>query len=391
MSRPLYLNKNLLIITGVTMMAVMGVASITPAFPAIAEHFQVNYKKVGLLITAFTLPGIFLTPVLGVLADRFGRKTVLVPALFLFALAGFGCSLVDDFRLLVILRFIQGIGGASLGSLNVTLIGDIFRAEERPAAMGYNASVLSFATAAYPVVGGALTMIAWNFPFYFPLMAIPCGLMVLFALDSPRVKAEDRFFVYLSQTLRSIWNREVLSLFGLNILTFIVLYGSFLTYFPYIMEHRFNSTAFMIGLIMSVSSFITAITASQLGRLSRKFRQDKLLLVSYVFYFLALTTIPFLKRESLMLIPALFFGFAQGLNIPNLQTLLVGLSPMKYRAAFMSLNGMMLRIGQTLGPIIAGAFFVAGGVRFAFLGGAVLALLMIVMVILFVKKVEVRH
>ena len=63
-------NKNIYLIFSLTLLAVMGVASITPAFPSIADHFQINYKKVGLLITAFTLPGIFLTPVLGVLADR---------------------------------------------------------------------------------------------------------------------------------------------------------------------------------------------------------------------------------------------------------------------------------------------------------------------------------
>jgi ACDE family multidrug resistance protein len=165
--RPLYLNKNLLIIFSITLLGVMGVASITPAFPEIATHFQIPYKKVGWLITVFTLPGIALTPVLGVLADRYGRKTILAPALFLFALAGFACSQVNDFETLIVLRFIQGIGAASLGSLNVTLIGDIFKNEQRPAAMGYNASVLSLGTAAYPAIGGALTMISWNFPFTF--------------------------------------------------------------------------------------------------------------------------------------------------------------------------------------------------------------------------------
>ena len=105
-------NKNIYVIFSMTLLAVMGVASITPAFPSIAEHFQIDYKKIGLLITAFTLPGVFLTPILGVLADTYGRKTVLVPALFLFAIAGFSCSQVNSFEMLVIFRFIQGVGAA---------------------------------------------------------------------------------------------------------------------------------------------------------------------------------------------------------------------------------------------------------------------------------------
>lgn len=373
-------NKNSYIIFSVTLLAVMGVASITPAFPSIADHFGIDYKKIGLLITAFTLPGIFLTPVLGILADRFGRKTILVPALFLFAVSGFACSQANDFSTLVTLRFVQGIGGASLGSLNVTLIGDIFPKEHRPTAMGLNSSVLSIGTAAYPFIGGAITMIAWNFPFYFPLMAIPAGFMVLFVLDTPRIRSEEKFGDYLRETMKSIGRIQVLSLFLLNILTFIILYGSYLTYFPFIMKENYSSSAFLIGVVMSASSVSTAITSSQLGWLARRFRQKDLLKISYLLYIASMLLLPLMNKESLMLIPALVFGLAQGVNIPNVQTMLVGLAPMKYRAAFMSLNGMVLRIGQTAGPVIAGLFFAVGGVNFAFLGGAVVAAVMLIIV-----------
>ena len=377
---PVLRNKNIYIIFGVTLLAVMGVASITPAFPSIAEHFDINYKKIGLLITIFTLPGIFLTPVLGILADRFGRKTILVPALFLFAIAGVPCSMVESFNTLVILRFVQGIGAASLGSLNVTLIGDIFPDKQRATAMGFNASVLSIGTALYPFVGGAIATIAWNFPFYFPLTAIPAGFMVLFVLDNPKIRSNEKFKEYLKKTLKSISRRSVLSLFALNIMTFIILYGSYLTYFPFVMKDYFSSGPFIIGVIMSASSLTTAVTSSLLGKLTKHFRQKDLLKVSYVLYIISLALIPFLHREALMLIPALLFGMAQGINIPNIQTLLVSLAPMKYRAAFMSLNGMVLRLGQTLGPLVAGFFFAVGGVTFAFYGGVIVAGLMILIV-----------
>ena len=82
-------NKNLYIIFCVTLISVMGVASITPAFPAIMKFFSLDPHQVGWLISAFTLPGILLPPVAGILADRFGRKRILVPSLFLFGAAGF--------------------------------------------------------------------------------------------------------------------------------------------------------------------------------------------------------------------------------------------------------------------------------------------------------------
>ena len=79
-------NKNLHIIFCVTLVGVMGVASITPAFPAIIRYFEITPLQVGWLIVVFTLPGVVLTPLTGILADRYGRKLILVPSLFLFGL-----------------------------------------------------------------------------------------------------------------------------------------------------------------------------------------------------------------------------------------------------------------------------------------------------------------
>ncbi|MGD2123664.1 MAG: MFS transporter, partial [Gemmatimonadota bacterium] len=148
--RPLFLDPNLNIIFGVTLLAVLGVSSIAPVFPTVARELDVAPEAVGLLITVFTMPGIILTPIFGILADRFGRKKILVPALLLFSLAGSSCSLARDFELLLLLRFLQGVGAASLGSLNATLIGDLFSGRRRTEAMGYNASILSVGTAIYP-------------------------------------------------------------------------------------------------------------------------------------------------------------------------------------------------------------------------------------------------
>ena len=168
-NKKLYHETNLRIIFSITLMAVLGVSSITPAFPKIAQVMNISQETVGLLITVFTLPGVILTPVFGILADRFGRKRILVPSLILFGIAGGAGAFTSDFNTLLNLRFIQGIGAAALGSLNSTLIGDIYSGKERIEAMGYNASVLSVGTATYPT-WGALAMFGWNFPFILPVL-----------------------------------------------------------------------------------------------------------------------------------------------------------------------------------------------------------------------------
>ncbi len=74
----------------------------------------ISSGQVGFLITVFTLPGILLTPVAGVLSDRYGRRRVLVPSLFLFGVAGVAGALATDFGLLLVLRTLQGVGAEAL-------------------------------------------------------------------------------------------------------------------------------------------------------------------------------------------------------------------------------------------------------------------------------------
>jgi ACDE family multidrug resistance protein len=383
--KPIYRDPNLQIIFAVTLMAVLGVASITPAFPTIARELNISPQAVGALITVFTFPGVILPPFLGVLADRVGRKKILVPSLLLFGVAGTACAFARDFSLLLALRFVQGIGAASLGYLNVTIIGDLYSGRERTTAMGYNASVLSIGTASYPTIGGALATLGWYYPFILPLAGIPVGLLVLSSLRNPEPKNDQRLKEYLSDAWQSIANRQVAGLFAASVITFIMLYGAVLTYLPIMMEDSFAVSPLVIGLIMSSSSIATGLAASQLGRLTKAYSERTLIKAAAALYALAMVIIPFAPNLWLLLIPALIFGVAQGINVPSIYTLLTGLAPPQQRAALMSINAMVLRSGQTLGPLLMGVFFVLWGTSGPFYAGAAFAMVMLILVVAMIK------
>ncbi|MBN2175004.1 MAG: MFS transporter [Bacteroidales bacterium] len=373
------------LIFSITLIAVMGVASISPAFPSVIKAFGIESHKIAWLITVFTVPGVVLTPIAGILADRLGRKKILVPSLFIFAIAGSACGFAQSYEMLVIFRFFQGVGAASIGSLNVTLIGDIYSGKDRAKAMGYNASVLSLGTATYPAIGGALAMLGWYWPFFFPVLALPVGLFVLLYLKNPEPEGNEAFLRYLKNAFNSMANRRVIGLFILSVSTFIILYGAYLTMFPLYLGEKFKATPLIIGLIASSMSVTTAITSSRLGRLIKKYSAPVLIIVGCVLYGISLFLIPFLPGLIYMLIPAVIFGAAQGLNIPATQTFLAELSPIEYRAAFMSINGMVLRLGQTLGPLIIGYFIAFGGYSAAFFAGAILAVFMVLIAMMMIK------
>ncbi len=354
-------------------MAVLGVPTITPAFPQIARSLDLSSPAVANLVTVFTLPGIFVLPGLGVLADRWGRERILVASLIVFGLAGGACSLTRDFDTLLVLRFVQGIAAAALSVLYITLIGDLYSGQERAAAMGYNASVLSVGSASYPVLGGALATLGWYYPFALALLAIPLGVVVPLTLESPEPRREEAFGTYIERAWRAIGRAPAVALFLLTLLTFLIIYGAYLAYLPFLMEETFEASSFFIGLTMSTMALATALTSSQLGRLVALCSKKVLLQTSCLVYVLALVGIPHAPSIWSVWVPVVLLGVAQGLSIPNLQTLLAGLAPMEHRGAFMAVNGVAMRLGQTLGPPLAGVVFGVWGTQGAFYAAAVVA------------------
>ncbi|WP_423130479.1 MFS transporter [Gaoshiqia sp. Z1-71] len=378
-------NRNLHIVFCVTLAGVMGVASITPAFPAIIRYFEITPRQVGWLIVLFTLPGVVLTPLTGILADRYGRKPILVPSLFLFGLAGFTCFFIRDYQWLLFFRFIQGIGASSLSSMGITLIGDIFPGKKRVAAMGYNASILSVGTAMYPAIGGVLAALDWPFIFLLPVLAIPLGLWVIYGLRNPEPSSERSLKDYFGNVWQTINRRTVWGLFLTNILLFIILYGAYLTYFPLLLATHFGAGSATIGVTMSLMSLVTAITSFNLPYINRFLSAKKQLAGACGFYFLSMLVLSMSARWEMVIAGVLFLGLGHGVMVPSVQTLLVGMAGIEERAAFMSLNAMLLRSGQTIGPLLIGFFYAAGDLQAAFGAGAGLAVLMVLLIVTMVK------
>ena len=368
-------HPGLWLLFAVTLVAVGNVSSVAPAFPQVVDVFGIPRVQVGWVVTAYSLPGILSAPLAGVMADRVGRKRVLVPTLVVFGLAGGACALARSFPVLLGLRAVQGAAAAPLVGLAITIIGDRYDGTRRATAIGYNATALNVGTAAYPAVGGALAAAAWFWPFALPLLALPVAAAVAWRLEDEEIGRAQTLTDYVAVARRRLADREVLGVLGINFGVYVVLFGAFLTYVPELLDARFGTPPEAAGVILALASVSSGIVATQVGSLGARLGPARLIQGSLLIDAVALALIPVAPAPWGVGAAALLFGVAQGLNQPALQTRLTALASDASRGIILSLNGMVLRLGQAVGPLVLGGALVLGGLTGVFVAAAGVAVL----------------
>jgi EmrB/QacA subfamily drug resistance transporter len=128
----------------------------------------------------------------GLLGDRYGRKKVMITALFLFGIGSAACAYAPSTEVFIAARVVLGIAGAGIVVMALSALTVLFREEERPRAVGIWAAANFIALPLGPILGGwLLTHYWWGWVFLMNLPVALVGLIATFALV-PESRASER-------------------------------------------------------------------------------------------------------------------------------------------------------------------------------------------------------
>jgi MFS transporter, ACDE family, multidrug resistance protein len=376
-STNIFQDKNFYIINFVTLVGILGGTLYNPALPTIQKFFNVTEEGASWISTLFQFPGAVITPIFGILADVLGRKQVLIPSLLAFAVGAGLSGWTSNFTTHLGGRFVQGVGAASLEPLQLTILSDLYQGRKLGAAMAFNAALIGMSGALFPLIGGILGEINWQYTFLPGLVAIPIAFLVLVMLRLPRRPQNTEKFQlksYLQSTWNSINNRHVLGLL-FAVMSLFLLQTLCLTYIPFLATDKFKTSDWQNGIILTSMSIALALFAAQLGRLTQSLSEIKLIKLSFILFAVALLIIPIIPNFWLIFIPMFLLGAAQGIALPSSQALLGGLSAQDSRAGFMAVNTSIMSWGQTLGPFLGSLAIRFWGLQSVFFSSAVFAIL----------------
>ncbi len=384
----IFADKNLLIIVSITMISIMPLFSVSPILPTIAKGLNISPDQTGLIMAAFLMPVAIGTPIFGILADRFGFKKILIPSLLVFTLGGVLCAFAPNFRSLIEWRILQGIGGASLEALVLSIISSLYGGKKLTAAMAVNAGAIGVGSTIYPILGGVLASLSWRYPFALSLLALPVALLVSMKLKLPKIKKPTEKFqlgTYVKNILKSIQNRNVLVLFFAVITLFMVEFGAFYTFTPVFAGDDLGATSAVIGMVLTTNALSLTIFSFFVSLFAHKVSEIKLIKISFVIFAVALCIIPTVNSIPMLVIPCVLIGIVEALAFPSLQSSIAKLAPEEYRASFMSLNVTIQAVGRAIGPVLAGIIFGIAGIAGVCFVGAAVTLISIVIFSLFIN------
>jgi len=367
----------LIVIFTASMLTLMGAAAVAPALPGMLENFA-DVPNASLLVSlVVTLPAlgiIISSPFIGILADKYSRKNLLIACLAIFALVGATGAVLNSLYMILAFRILLGVGIAGMTVCAAALLTDNYSGIELKKKLGLQSACMGLGAVILEVTGGALADISWHAPFYVYLIAlliIP-GAMISIGesrkINTQNPQADQK---HAESHIRRK-QLDLRSIIMVYIATFVlmVLFFSVPTKLPFVLDEKGISSALLIGALIAIPGLFGTFSALTHVRVSNYLTEMK----TNFFFFIMLGTGIFIlsiapdmtSLISGLVITGLAFGIINATNLSWLGRI----APEESRGKIFSGFTTVLFLGQLVSPLIIQPILKSGTLydAYAFLG-----------------------
>lgn len=158
------------------LMGALDIAIVGPALPAIQTAYGIDERAAAWIFTIYVLFNLIGAPLMSKLSDRYGRRSVYVADVALFAIGSLAVALAPSFGILLAGRALQGFGAGGIFPVASAVIGDTFPDEKKGSALGMIGAVFGLAFIVGPILGGVLLIWGWQWLF---LINLPVAALVI--------------------------------------------------------------------------------------------------------------------------------------------------------------------------------------------------------------------
>ncbi len=350
-SLPRLWTKNFLLIIFANLCVFLSFHMLLPTIPLYVQYLGAGEDMVGLVIGILTITAVAVRPLAGLALDTKGRKAVYFGGLIIITLSIAAYSLVPTVALLLVLRFVHGVGWGTGSTAAGTIASDIIPKARLGEGMGYYGltSVLSMAIA--PAIG--LQIIAqWGFDnlFYCSTAFVLLGILFAVFLTYQQMPAAIPAHAEATKPKPALFEKSAYKP-SLIVFFLALTYGSVVSFIA-LYAAQFGITN--IGVFFTTYALTLLFSRPYFGRMADKKGFDFAMIPGIFFIGLTMVILYFAQNLAFFIIAAICYGIGFGASQPSLQAMAVYNVPPQRRGAANGtfLSGFDLGIG--VGSIIWG-------------------------------------
>lgn len=365
-----------------------------PSFPALQHHFAISSFWVEALLSINFLGYCISLFIVGSLADRYGRKPIILIGLALFILGSTACLWGKFYPILLIGRLLQGLGIAAPAILSFLIIADLYPLKQQQRLMAILNGIKNITVALAPVIGSYVTLyFNWQGNFFTLLfLGLIIGGMTLWFIPNNKLLISHPQHISLFAYL-PILKSKPLMLLVLHILIMFVPYWIFVGMSPLLYIKSLGVSLTHFGYYQGIFALIFAFGSFGFGFFVNHCHQKTVLFLSLYVFIISIISISFItytNNQQAWLITLAFIPFVIGQIIPSAILYPLGLNFMpaaKGRISALIQGGSF--IFTAIGLQLAGYFYRGS---FQNIGLVIIAFIIIVIITLFlvIQNKELR-
>ena len=342
-----------------------------PLFPSIISEFGITNAEAGLLMSVVRIPGIFLSLPAGLLVVKYGIRRLGFASLLSVVLGCFLTAVASSFSMLLIGRFIIGLGGGFTIPVAAATVAQWFRSEEMGKAMGiYGINGPVALVIAFPSASFLMSIYGWRFPFFIGAIIgiVAIGIFTIVVRKTPPVASKQKLKVRQALTNLEVWKVGLVWLFySAAILSFTTWASTLFV--------AFKATSLVnASLLASMIMWIAIVCNPFYGWLSDRIGRRRLFLLSGSFL-MTLSFIALAYTSSLMLIVCvIMLGLTSASMYPVMSALPAEILGPSLASIGFGITGLCNNIGVAFSqPLIGFVLDITGSYDFSLLAMATLS------------------
>ena len=326
------------------------------------SHQQLNFWS-GIVYSGTFIVSAVVSPWWGKLADKKGRKPMILRAGIGMSVVIACMGLVQNVWQLLLLRMLQGVFSGFISNSNALVATETPKTNSGQA-LGTIASAITAGTLLGPLVGGALTSI-FSYRITFMItggLLLLCSILVLFLVHEDDFKpVTAKKLDKASGVIKSLRSPHLI--FGLLLTTLIIQAANnsinpIVSLYVRQLLNGHDNVVFISGVIAALPGIATFLVASRFGALGDKIGTHKIIVAGFIaasiFFFLT----AFVRNTVELGILRFLVGFSDACLFPQVQTMLTKNSPAAVTGRIFSWNQSAMYIGNIVGPLLGS--FVSG-------------------------------